>query len=124
MGYLARKQKERQARGLPLSGRRDLNPGPLQPHCSALAKLRHAPYGEDYNKECAVWQIEMEPHRHKQAGRTALNRPATPQAVLGHHTGQPRTGSYRSVRSRRFCTPCRSVVQSFTEEDTYGQESR
>ena len=26
-----------------LSGRRDLNPGPLQPHCSALAKLRHAP---------------------------------------------------------------------------------
>jgi hypothetical protein len=26
-----------------LSGRWDLNPGPLQPHCSALAGLRHAP---------------------------------------------------------------------------------
>ncbi len=42
-----------------LSGRRDLNPGPLQPHCSALAKLRHAPYVGDYNKESAVWQIEI-----------------------------------------------------------------
>ncbi len=42
-----------------LSGRRDLNPGPLQPHCSALAKLRHAPYTKDYNKECAVWQVEI-----------------------------------------------------------------
>jgi hypothetical protein len=26
-----------------LSGRRDLNPGPLAPHASALAGLRHAP---------------------------------------------------------------------------------
>jgi hypothetical protein len=27
-----------------LSGRWDLNPGPLAPHASALAGLRHAPY--------------------------------------------------------------------------------
>jgi hypothetical protein len=26
------------------SGRRELNPGPLAPHASALAGLRHAPF--------------------------------------------------------------------------------
>ncbi len=30
------------------SGRRELNPGPLAPHASALAGLRHAPSGRRY----------------------------------------------------------------------------
>ena len=34
-----------------LSGRRDLNPGPLAPHASALAGLRHAPKDSaDYSR--------------------------------------------------------------------------
>ena len=40
---LGKKEKEATIWPPHLSGRRDLNPGPLQPHCSALAKLRHAP---------------------------------------------------------------------------------
>ena len=39
------------------SGRRDLNPGPLQPHCSALAWLRHAPNETDYTRLRGGWQI-------------------------------------------------------------------
>jgi hypothetical protein len=31
-----------------VSGRRELNPGPLAPHASALAGLRHAPSGRRY----------------------------------------------------------------------------
>jgi hypothetical protein len=31
-----------------LSGRPDLNRGPLAPHASALAKLRHAPFDSFY----------------------------------------------------------------------------
>jgi hypothetical protein len=32
--------------GVVQSGRRELNPGPLAPHASALAGLRHAPISE------------------------------------------------------------------------------
>ena len=39
------------------SGRWDSNPGPLQPHCSALAGLRHAPMSEaDYSAFPVLWQ--------------------------------------------------------------------
>ena len=38
-----RRPKSKEARFLRWSGRRDLNPRPLEPHSSALAKLRHAP---------------------------------------------------------------------------------
>ncbi len=33
---------------LAVSGRTDLNRRPLQPHCSALAKLGHAPFNEEH----------------------------------------------------------------------------
>ena len=44
------------------SGRRDLNPGPLAPHASALAGLRHAPNellnmsGANYSALRVLWQ--------------------------------------------------------------------
>ena len=36
------------------SGRRDLNPGPLAPQASALARLRHGPTPFDYSR-CALF---------------------------------------------------------------------
>ena len=35
---------------LPLSGRRDLNPGPQHPDCCALAWLRYAPHATYYTR--------------------------------------------------------------------------
>lgn len=41
-----------------MSGRWDLNPRPLQPHCSALAGLRYAPNAADYNWYNRFMQVD------------------------------------------------------------------
>ena len=46
-----RNQKLRQKEEFVLSGQRDLNPRPLAPHASALARLRHAPNSHEYSIE-------------------------------------------------------------------------
>ena len=41
------------------SGRRDLNPGPLAPQASALARLRHGPNGKQCSRR--VWATFLIP---------------------------------------------------------------
>ncbi|KUK89739.1 MAG: hypothetical protein XE04_1707 [Marinimicrobia bacterium 46_43] len=42
------------------SGRWDSNPGPLTPHASALAGLRHAPICElYYSRLYSLWQVSI-----------------------------------------------------------------